>query len=115
MTMEFFDEHEKKVHETDRYEFYKNDLTRDCTKKARAMDIHGMELKGWTVLKVVDKTDEKHFYVIYDDEGEPYHDTSSIWEMYDWIKIKKMMMSYDYNIVDMAEKVNKKKKKEDKE
>jgi len=110
MTMGLFDGHEMKIHETDHYEFYKNDLTRDCTNNARDMDIHGMELRGWTVLKVVDKTDRDcFFYVIYDDEGKPYHDTPSIWDMYDWIKIKKFNMSFDYNIVDMAEKVNKKK------
>lgn len=98
---------EKLIWENDAYAFYTNDLTRDCTKKARAMDIHGIELRNWTVYKVVGKNPEvpEKCYVIYDEQGKPYHDTEDIWEMYDWIVMKKMVMTGDYDIVNMAERM----------
>lgn len=98
------------IAENDQYRLYSDSLTRECTKKARAMDIHGMELRGWSVYKAVPKDEEgRRFFVIFDENGTPYKDTDSIWEMYDWIKIKKLMMSYDYNIVDMAERLKEEK------
>jgi len=97
------------IAENDQYQLYSDSLTRDCTKKARAMDIHGMELRGWSVYKAVPKDGGNRFFVIFDENGTPYKDTDSIWEMYDWIKVIKLNMSYDYNIVDMAERLKEEK------
>lgn len=105
MSFDFIGEERLEL-ENDKFCLYSNDLTRDCTKKARAMDIHGMELRGWAVYKAVSKEDpDNHFYVILDENREPYHDTDSIWEMYDWIHAKKMVMQCDYDIVEMAERL----------
>lgn len=101
-----FDTHKKLVWENEQYSYYVDDDTKRCTAKARAMDIHGMELRGWTVLMVVTKTEEpEKFFVIFDENGEPYHDTTSIYDMYDWIDIKKIAMRENYDIVTMAERL----------
>ena len=87
-----FDTHEKPYWETPEYTFYTNDDTRECTAEARKMDINGMELRGWFVLKAVRKKDDDTAYLICDDKGIPQNDTRDIWAMYDWIKFRKLAM-----------------------
>lgn len=101
---------ERLVAENDKLRLYSNDLTRACTKKARAMDIHGMELRGWTVLKAVSKDNpDDSFYLIFDNDGNPRMDTHTLDGMDTWVHATKVSMSYDYNIVDMAERLREEK------
>ena len=111
-SLSLFEEHSRVVFENEVYQFLTTDLTRKCTKNARKMDVKGIELRGWTVYKVINKSSDNHeeFYVIYDDKNTPFHDTRTIWEMFDWVEIKKYMLSFDYDIVDMAERLREDKK-----
>ena len=112
MTDNLFTGKEILVAENENYAMYSDNMTRSCTEEARKPDINGMELRGWTVLRTV----RKHMgvpelpFIIFDKDHTPQKDTVTIWDMYDWISVKKMMMLQDYDIVEMAEKLRKERK-----
>ena len=95
------------VWENDTYAFYSTGLTRDCTKHARAMDIHGMELRGWAVVMAKGKISgvPDTSYVLYNEKGMPVFDAPTIWEVHDRIDLIKIAITEDYNIVNIAEKL----------
>lgn len=93
------------------YKVYRNCWTESLTKKARDMDINGIELRGWRVLYLIPKDeDDAPTYVLYDSNGKPRIEANGAMEMKLKINMHKFCMKEDNDIVTMAERLKEEKR-----
>lgn len=96
---------DKVVWENDYYQFVSDHWSRTVTKNMREMDIHGIELRGWTAYKLVPKTEDGiRGYIIYDEKGQPYRDFDSAEDALYWVDVYKYTKAFENDIVTMVEK-----------
>ena len=94
------------VAENDEFAVYMTSSTQNLTEYARKMDIHGIELAGWNVMEIRDKTDGETYFILYDNNGRPFADSRSAEEMSIKIDMIKMVRTEDNDIVEMAMRRN---------
>lgn len=105
-----------KIGENDHYTFYETSWTQDLTDEARRMDVRGIELRGWRVVVAQSKEDPSdRQFVIFDSDGVPIRAAMGAESMSWEIQMIKLSMSYDNDIVEMAERINIEKKIEEEE
>ena len=98
--------------ENDKFRFYETSWTQSLTQEAREMDINGIELRGYRVVQACSKTDDTdRALLLLDGKGLPVYDCSSVESMSLHIRLLKTTMTEDNDIVVMAERANKAKRK----
>ena len=98
--------------ENDKFRFYETSWTQSLTQEAREMDINGIELRGYRVVQACSKTDDTdRALLLLDGKGLPVYDCASVESMSLHIRLLKTAMTEDNDIVVLAERANKAKKK----
>jgi hypothetical protein len=90
------------VAENDTFALYMTSWTQGLTEYARKMDIHGIELAGWNVVKARNKADGEEYFLLYDNNGRVVSDSDSAEEMSLKIDMIKMVRAEDNDIVEMV-------------